>query len=308
MRLCSLSVDLDEIPNYYAIHGLAAPVGPGATAVYDRGLDRLESLAAAYGIPLTLFAIGADMRRPASQSRLRAMAQSGHEIANHTLDHLYDFTRRPLAEIRRQVVDGRDRLAAATGQRPTGFRAPGYTITDTVYRLLEEAGVTYSSSVFPCPPYYAAKALALAYIGARGRRSHSILDRPGVLLAPTAPYRVGSPFWRRGNGLLELPIQVTPGLRVHFIGTTLALLGPTGAEWLTRMLLGQPFINLELHGIDVLDVGDGFAELRGHQPDAGISHTRKLETFSRVIELLRKHGYSFVRLDEAARRWAGALG
>ena len=54
-----------------------------------------------------------------------------------------------------------------------------------------------------------------------------MLDTPGVLLSPREPYRVGRPYWRRGQGLLELPIQVTRGPRIHYIGTTLTLAGPT---------------------------------------------------------------------------------
>ena len=61
MKLCAISVDLDEIPNYHQIHGLRAPSGRGATAVYDIAVDRLDDWAASQKIPLALFAIGADM-------------------------------------------------------------------------------------------------------------------------------------------------------------------------------------------------------------------------------------------------------
>src|SRR5690606_39093929 len=114
-----------------------------------------------------------------SAAKLRALAH--HEIGNHTLDHLYDFTRRDRAEMARQIQSGRQVLEAATGQRVRGFRAPGYTVTDELFELLAESGVTYDSSVFPCPAYYAAKATALLAIRARRRQSKSILDTPNVL-------------------------------------------------------------------------------------------------------------------------------
>ena len=41
VRLCAVSVDLDEIPNYFAIHGLPDPTGPERSLVYDVALDRL---------------------------------------------------------------------------------------------------------------------------------------------------------------------------------------------------------------------------------------------------------------------------
>jgi len=304
MPLCAVSVDLDEIPNYYAIHGLPPPSGPGATAVYDVALDRLEAFSRAHDVPLTLFAIGADLARPASAEKLRALAARGHEMANHTLDHLYDLTRRGAGEMRRQVIEGAKAIESATGRKPTGFRAPGYTVTDELFGVLAECEVAYDSSVFPCPPYYFAKAAKLFGMKLRGRTSRSVLDTPKVLGAPARPYRVGRPYWRRGSGLLELPIQVTPGLRLPFIGTTLTLAGPAGARALARLVAGEPLVNLELHGIDVLDAGDGFPELRGLQPDAAVPHARKLEALSAVVETLKARGHAFVRLDEAARAFA----
>ena len=123
------------------------------------------------------------------------------------------------------MEEGARAIERATGMAPRGFRAPGYTITDEVFSVLAELGVAYDSSVFPCPPYWVAKAAAIGLIALRGRTSRSIVDTPAVLAAPTRPYRVGRPYWRRGEGLVELPVQVTRGLRLPFIGTYVTLPG-----------------------------------------------------------------------------------
>lgn len=296
-----MSVDLDEIPNYYGIHGLSLPEGSaGNNAVYDLALGRLDSWAGGHGIPLTLFAIGADLARDENATRLRALVRKGHEIANHTFDHLYDLTLRGRDEMRRQVEEGARAVERATGTRPTGFRAPGYTTTDELFEVLRDAGVGYDSSVFPCPPYYFAKMAKLAMIRLAGRRSHSIRDTPNVLRAPASPYRIGKPYWKRGSGMTELPIQVTRGPRLPFIGTALTVGGPAMARRLSRWVVGMPLVNLELHGIDVLDADDGFPELRDHQPDARIPHARKLDALDAAVDELRRAGHAFVRLDEAA--------
>ena len=174
-------------------------------------------------------------------------------------------------------------------------------MSDALLATLAEQGYAYDSSVFPCPSYYAAKAAKLLSYRLRRRRSSAVLDTPAVLAAPTRPYRVGRPYWTRGHGLAELPIQVTPGARLPFIGTTLALAGPDGARLLCRSLLLEPLVNLELHGLDALGAGDGLEVLAKHQPDLRIAAARKLEAFSAAASLLRRAGYSFVRLDEAAR-------
>ncbi len=300
MRLCAVSVDLDEIPNYFGIHGLPEPVGPERSLVYDTAVDRLWNFAVGTSIPLTLFAIGSDLERPQAAGKLRAMSERRVEIANHSLDHRYDLTRIGRAEIRHQIQEGARAIERATGTRPTGFRAPGYTITDDVFDALAELEVRYDSSVFPCPVYWAAKTAAIALIGLRGRTSRSIVDTPAVLTAPARPYRVGRPYWRRGGGLLELPVQVTRGVRLPFIGTYVTLGGPRVARALARMCVGEPLVNLELHGIDVLDAADGLESLRPHQPDVRVSKERKLDALSAAIDVLRRAGYSFVTLQEAA--------
>ena len=299
-KLCAVSVDLDEIPFYRQIHGLP-PGGEGEHAVFDIAVPRLQAWAAAVAIPLTLFSIGSTLERLQNQLRLRQMAEAGHEIGNHSLSHRYDLTRLSRAEMHSELSRGQEVIERATGVRPTGFRAPGYTVTDQLLEVVAEVGFGYDSSVFPCPAYWTAKAAAIGHIKARGRRSHSVLDTPRVLTAPTVPYRIGQPYWTRGSGLLELPVQVTRGLRLPFIGTSLTLAGARVAKQLTKMVLGDRLVNLELHGIDVLDGDDGLTSLRAHQPDLRVTHVSKLSTLSVVVQTLRDAGYQFVRLDQAAR-------
>jgi peptidoglycan/xylan/chitin deacetylase (PgdA/CDA1 family) len=305
-RIAGLSVDLDEIPNYFGIHGLPVPEGRESTLVYDVAVDRLTGLAADLGVPLTLFAVGSDLSRSAAASRLAAAHAAGCEVGNHTLDHRYDLVRLGRDEIRRQVVEGADAIARATGQRPVGFRAPGYTITDEVFDVLGEVGVEYDASVFPCPAYFAAKAAKIGFIALRGRTSRSIVDTPAVLTAPTRPYRVGRPYHKKGGGLVELPVQVTRIGRLPFIGTYVTLWGPAVGSRLARACVGEPFVNLELHGIDVLDASDGLEALRGHQPDVRVSARVKIEGIRAAVHELRDAGYRFVTHRDAARTVADA--
>ena len=306
MRLCAVSVDLDEIPNYFGIHGLPEPEGPARTLVYDLALERLTQLANDAKLPLTLFAIGADLARREAASALRAAREAGHEMANHTLDHRYDLVRLGRDGIRAQILGGADAILAATGERPVGFRAPGYTITDEVFDVLGELGVAYDSSVFPCPAYWGAKVTTISWISLRGKTSRSVVDTPAVLFAPTRPYRVGRPYWKRGSGLLEMPIQVTRGLRMPFFGTTVTLGGPDRARWLARMCVGEPLVNLELHGIDVLGASDGLEAL-GRYTSTGVRVpvATKLAALHATVDTLRTAGYSFVTLRDAAAAFRG---
>jgi hypothetical protein len=307
LRLCAVSVDLDEIDCYAAIHGLAPLAPEAAHAVYRRALPRLLELFEELAIPVTLFAIGRDLSDDVAAEIVRRAAASGHEIGNHSLDHFYDLSRRDTAEIRAQIAEGSHAIERVTGRAPVGFRAPGYTINDRMFDVLQELGVLYDSSVLPCPAYYAAKVLAITQYRLRGRPTHSVIDTPRVLLSPAEPYRVGHPFSTRGSGLLELPIGVTRDHfgRLPFIGTSLVLAGRRGARLLTEAIAGRSLVNLELHGIDAADASeDGLSSLAGTQPDLRLSAANKLATLHSVLERLRELGYRFVTLAGAARAFA----
>ncbi|MEM1416353.1 MAG: polysaccharide deacetylase family protein [Myxococcota bacterium] len=318
-RLAALSVDLDEVRCYAAIHGLEeAFEGEAARAIYAHAVPRFAALFGDLGVPATFFVIGEDLdasvvgaeAAEANAEALRALHAAGHEIANHSHHHLYDLTRRDPATWRAEVEGGVRLIEEAVGEAPVGFRAPGYTIHDGLFEALEELGVRYDSSVFPCPPYYGAKALALGLYRAaaavgRGRPSSSILDDPRVLRSPADPYRVGRPYWTRGAGLVELPIAVTRGLRLPFIGTSVALAGERGAARLAAMTAGRPFVNLELHGIDLSDAeADGLTALRPHQPDLRKTAAEKEVALRSAVRRLRAAGHRFVTLRDAAAAFA----
>ena len=306
MRLAAVSVDLDEIDCYAAIHGLAPPGHDARRAIYRRALPRLRRLFDDLELRATFFAIGRDIDDE-NAPRLRALVDEGHEVANHTQSHLYDLTRREPATIRDEIGRGADVIERATGVRPVGFRAPGYTITDPVFDVLDELGVAYDSSVFPCPGYYAAKLAAIQAIRLRGRRSHSVIDDPRVLRAPADPYRAGRPYWRRGTGVVELPIGVSRGPRFPYIGTSVVLSGERGARALTRSIVGRPLVNLELHGIDLADAeADGLEFLAPHQVDLRRSAEKKEAALRAALSALTEAGYRFVTLREAAGNFGSA--
>lgn len=305
VRLASVSVDLDEIDCYAAIHGLDLPADDSAHAVYRAGVPRFERFFAEHEMPATFFAIGRDLADPQAAAALARLHRAGHEIGNHSFEHRYDFSRQSAEAQHDDIARGRDAIQRVTGESPVGFRAPGYLINDRAFEQLAALGVAYDSSVFPCPGYYALKSVALGAIALRGRRSHSIMGDPRVLTAPADPYRVGRPYYRRGSGLLELPIGVTRDamLRLPYIGTTVALAGERDAAWLTRQIVGRPHVNLELHGIDLCDADDdGLQWLRPHQLDLKKSAAEKRAAFSTAIRVLREAGYELVTLAAAAAR------
>ena len=190
-RLAAVSVDLDAIHHYFAIHGLVS-AGYDLDRAYDRALERMGAWAEARRIPLTLFAVGEDLEREGAAHVVAALSRRGHAVENHSYSHRYDLTRLDAATMRREIEAGSRAIERVTGRKPTGFRAPGYTVNDALFDALDEAAVLFDSSVFPCPAYYLAKAAAMGGMRVRGRESRSVLDTPRVLTAPRTPYRPGA--------------------------------------------------------------------------------------------------------------------
>jgi hypothetical protein len=305
MGLLSVTVDLDEIDCYHAIHGLEKPAAPVENIIYGRVLSRIAQFFEELEIPGTFFVVGKDLAKSGpSGSILRDVSNRGHEIGNHTMNHRYDLTELTPYEVENELNQGGQIISETIGKPPQGFRAPGYNIHLGIIDLLKHNGYLYDSSVFPCPVYYSAKAAAMGLKTMKGMQSASILGDPRILRAPVGPYRIGDEgVWTRGEKFTELPITVVTPARLPFIGTSLAMMGRIPAVLLARLAAKMSFVNLELHGIDFADAdGDGIGHLKEVQPDLRIPLTKRRETLAKVIKTLLDKGMEPVTLQNAANR------
>jgi peptidoglycan/xylan/chitin deacetylase (PgdA/CDA1 family) len=308
LRLASISVDLDSLHHYCRIHGLPESVldARARGLVYSTAVPRFRELLREVGVPGTFFAIGEDLADAQASEALREAHASGIEVANHSYSHDYALTRRTPAAIHEELVRAEEAILAATGERPVGFRAPGYTLNAALYAATAERGYLYGSSTFPAAPYYAAKAAVMGALALAGRPSRSILDSPRVLLAPRTPYRPdpAQPY-RRGSGpVLELPMTVTPGVRFPFIGTFAATLPLAAVRAAWRACRGDTLFNFELHAVDVLDVHDGVPpELVRQQRDLRVVSARKMDRLETIFRWL-KQDTDVVTLRTAAEHLA----
>ena len=305
-RLCAVSVDLDPLRCYYAIHGLGDAPAALADVVLKRALPRFAEVFARHGISATLFVVGSDVvqRGATGRHELGQLAQAGHELANHSHTHPYDLARLDEETIDHEVGQAEAAIGEVSGARVVGFRAPGYDVSEAMLAVLSRRGYRYDSSVFPSWPYYAAKAGVMGAMRLLGRSSGSVLGDPRALLAPVEPYRPGrSPFSRGQGSVVELPITVTRGLRLPGIGTAI-LTAPTPLRvFLLDRLRARSFFNFELHGLDLLDAeADGIpAELVARQHDLRVPVAAKLRALSATIDRLRLD-YRFATLAEVAER------
>jgi peptidoglycan-N-acetylglucosamine deacetylase len=306
--LASISIDLDGLAHYAALHGLPAEVvsAEARALVYQVAVPRFAELMEGVGGRGTLFVIGGEVDgsvRPPLEDALRR----GHELASHSHGHDYALSRAPAEAIEGDLLRAQEVLSSLGAPGPFGFRAPGYTLSPALLRAVIARGHAYDASMFPAVPYWAAKALAMGWLRVRGRRSVAILDSPGVLLAPRLPYRPDPdrPERRGPAPILELPMSVTPGARIPFIGTFVVLAPWPFVRAAYARLRREPFLSLELHAVDLLGPEDGLPpELARAQPDLALSGSAKRARLREVVEWLARD-FRLVPLQEAARSLDG---
>ena len=308
-KLAAVSVDLDPLACYYRIHALGPHPAALADVVLARSVPRYLEIFARHGVRATFFVVGSDVDggsagAQAARALVREMVAAGHEVANHSFSHPYDLARLPRATVDEEIRRADGAIAAAAGTPLVGFRAPGYDLSADMLDAISGLGYLYDSSIFPAPGYYVAKAVVMAGLRLIGRKSGAVMTNPRALFAPADPYRPSATSpWRRGQAtVVELPVAVTPGLRLPAIGTNLLLFPtPLRAAWLESMR-GRPLFNLELHGIDLCDAdADGIpAELVARQPDLRATLSAKQRAFEATLDRLALE-YRFVPLREVAQ-------
>ncbi|HKP79292.1 MAG TPA: XrtA system polysaccharide deacetylase [Phenylobacterium sp.] len=189
-----LSVDVED---YFQVQALAS--------VYPRsGWDGCESRVAQNtnlilevfseaAVKATFFTLGWIAQR--HPDLVRRIASAGHEVASHGFSHVRVDGQRP-AEFREDIRASRRILEDISGARVRGYRAATFSVgsrTPWAWRILEEEGYTYSSSVYP---------VARDFYGTPGapRVPYTPEGATRLIEIPIATVRLGDRNWPCGGG------------------------------------------------------------------------------------------------------------
>lgn len=308
----AVSCDVDSLAALYKGRGNRRPRGYSYTDLRT-GLETMGEFFGRYGVKVTLFMVGRDFEPEGNHAAIRAMADAGHEIANHSHTHAQGFRLLPSAEQEAEIAGMQDACVRVTGRRPVGFRAPGWNVGDAAARLLLDRGYLYDSSVFPTTLMPIMKA-AHWYVS-RGCTppERTTMGQWSYMTSPATPYLAGpSGLGRPGSGgLVEIPVTVTPWTRLPFFATFLVATGlgffRRSYEWLRDRERPMQF---QFHLSDFVDYAH--PDLAQELPPDGQGYyvakalrmplARKLELFSAAMDTI-SGDYAFTPLAE----WARAL-
>jgi peptidoglycan-N-acetylglucosamine deacetylase len=288
--LAGLSLDLDNRWSYMKTHG-------------DRGWESFPSylellvprvlrMLEESGLKITFFIVGQDAALDINRGPLRTIADAGHEVGNHSFRHeqwLHKYSRRELED---DIATAEEHIERATGQRPVGFRGPGYSLSSDMLDVLAQRGYVYDASTFPTfigplarAYYFRAARLSAAQRAQRAALFGGLAD----VARPVAPYR-----WRvAGSSLLEIPVTTVPFLRLPFhlsyilylsaLSPEIALGYLRAALYLCRLVRTPP--SFLLHPLDFLGCDDGVG--LEFFPAMRMEHRMKCDLARRAVELLR---------------------
>jgi peptidoglycan-N-acetylglucosamine deacetylase len=298
-QILCVSVDVDSVAHYLALYGesIDAPDARALTTqTYEDGVRRFLELFADLGVAATFFVVGQDLEIPAAAEVLRDAGDAGHELGNHTWSHPYDLIHRSPEEIEGEIRRGHQIIADVHGA-PCGFRAPGYNTSPAVLDVLRGMGYRYDASPLPSWPYLAAKYAVMAGLRLRGGRSASIIGDPRMGVGRAGPWE--------DRGLLRIPCAVTRWTRLPVIGTSLVALPAPLRGYLVRDAARRPFVSLELHAVDLMDVaGDHLPAALARQGDLTIPWGTKRDRLAKAIGTLLE-GRTSVTLAAATDRLRG---
>jgi peptidoglycan-N-acetylglucosamine deacetylase len=266
-------VDLDGLWTLADCYGYDEGDSFRSDPVFERGLPRLLDLFDRYGVKATFFLIGRDLEHPAKREAVGEILRRGHDTANHTYHHPFGLETLSVERIREEIESAQRAIEDVTGERPIGFRAPGYDAGPRVLSVLSELGFRYDGSVLPTR-----WAPALRFLARRIRRQvRRDLPDAGEGGAAEArgqygpgsggPWGLAPQYFRSSPGgepLLRLPLAVSPVLRFPLHASLGMLLGrETVRSGLSRLARRGLPVTYLLHGVDLVAP----EELAAHLPE-----------------------------------------
>lgn len=288
--IASLSLDLDNEWSYMKTHG--DPGWETLPSYLDVVVPRVLEMLARRGLRITFFIVGQDAALEKNHRALRSLAEAGHEIGNHSFRHepwLHLYSEEELVH---ELAQAEQHIEAATGVRPDAFRGPGFSVSETVLRVLHQRGYRYDASTFPTflgplarAFYFMTAKLEPEERAKRAKLFGSVRDG----LRPLKPYH-----WQLPEGrLLEIPVSTLPLLRVP-IHLSYVLYLSVYSPWLARVYFAAALRlcrlcgvepSILLHPLDFLG-GEDIASLRFF-PGMQLPAAKKLERTEHCLAQLQ---------------------
>lgn len=291
--IAGISLDLDNQWSYMKIHGDEGwDKYPSYFSIFiPHILDVLDKL----DLKITFFIVGKDTETEENRKYLRMLADKGHEVGNHSYHHESWLQSYSFEKIEKEIIAAENAIFDATGQKPNGFRGPGFSWSYDLLKVLEKRGYLYDASTLPT---YLGP-LARAYYFAKSDLSKEEKKARNELFGKFSEgFRTLKPYkWDIGNGknIAELPVTTMPFSKLPFHLSYLIYLGNISLPLMKLYLniaisfcrITRTPVSFLLHPLDLIG-GDQIEQL-AFFPGMNVESSRKVYIFELVINTLMKH-------------------
>ncbi|MCU0240111.1 MAG: polysaccharide deacetylase family protein [Pyrinomonadaceae bacterium] len=286
--IASLSLDLDNKWSYMKTHGDAGwETFPSyLDTVVPRALQFLKER----NLNITFFIVGQDAALEKNSEAIAQISNAGHEIGNHSFNHepwLHLYSKQQLIE---EFEKTENALEKVTGQRPIGFRGPGYSLSPTVLEVLSERGYEYDCSTLPT--YIGPLARAYYFLASPNMSAEEKEKRKKLFGKFSDGFQSLKPYkWQIGEKqLVEIPVTTLPVFKtpihasyVIYLSTFSKLAAKIYWKTAVQMCkLSGTQLSLLLHPLDFLS-GEDAPELKFF-PAMNLPIEEKLEFVSDILQ------------------------
>ncbi len=302
---CSISLDLDNQWSYMKIHG-------------DNGWKNYPSYLNTFvpyvikilkdlDLKITFFVVGKDADIKENTPALESISGHNHEIGNHSYNHeswLHLYTKE---QIRSEVLKAEEAIINATGQKPVGFRGPGFSWSYNLFEVLSESGYLFDASTLPT---FIGPLARMYYFKKSDLSKEEKKDRKELFGKFSDGFRPLKPYYwdlKENRRLLEIPVSTIPLFKIPFHLSYLIYLNNISPVIMKAYL--RTAINLckitktepsfLLHPLDLIG-GDQIKDL-AFFPGMNVSSKYKTKLFIEIINEIKKN-FSIVNMRTFANR------
>jgi hypothetical protein len=309
--IASVSLDLDDLWTYLRTRGDPSwEQRPSYLPIFvPQMLDVLDRLR----IRITFFVVGFDATQETNLPHLRALADHGHEIGSHSFHHETWMQLLPPDRLEDEILQAERALIAATGQKPIGFRGPGFTWSPQLLEVLARHGYLYDGSTLPT----FIGPLARMYLIGSARLTEEERARRGALFGSFSDgFRPNKAYeWTLSDGraLVEIPVTTMPVTRLPFHMSYLLYLSAYSPvlmrAYLRTSMAACKLFNVQpsflLHPLDLLG-GDLVPQL-SFFPGMNLPTERKRQLTVEALEMLASEFELVTMATHASRLAQGKL-
>jgi hypothetical protein len=291
--LASISLDLDNKWSYMKTHGDAG--WEDFPSYFDIVLPLVLDLLQRIDLNITFFIVGQDAFLEKNRNSLELITEHGHEVGNHSFHHEVWLHTYPKKDIKSEILRAEDHINRATGQKPVGFRGPGFVWSPILLEVLAENNYLYDATILPT---YIGPLARMYYFWKSSLTQEEKEQRKKIYSSFSEGFRPVKPYrWKLNSSaeLLEIPVTTIPILKTPFHLSYLIYLSSFSnllmcfylklAVMLCRLTQTAP--SFLLHPLDF--VGSQEVPELSFFPGMNIQTAKKRELFERIMKSIEMH-------------------